>query len=126
MLERVKTILLVDNDEGFLEAMSTRLSHAGYRCVSARCGAQGVALFHEYEPDAVITDLNMPSGDGVSLAKSIRSQSSTPIIVVTGFEDAYQRELFGILDLEVVGKPFEFEVLLELLETELGMASSGL
>ena len=126
MIERQRTVLLVDNDEGFLEAISTRLEYAGFRCLSARSGAQGVSLFHEYDPDAVITDLNMPSGDGVSLAKTIRSQGNTPIIVVTGFEDAYQNELFEILDLEVLNKPFEFEVLMELLETEIGMASTEL
>ncbi len=123
MRERIPTVLLIDNDEGFVEAVSTRLRHAGYRVLTARSGAQGLALFQDGGIDAVVTDLNMPSGDGVSLVKSIRAHGNTPVVVVTGFEHEYQRELFEILDLEVLSKPFEFHTLLDLLQTEIGLAT---
>lgn len=88
MNESLRKLLIVDNDEGLVEALSLRLSDAGFDCLTARSGSQGISLFHEGSFDAVLTDLNMPSGDGTSLIRGIRATSDVPVIVITGFESA--------------------------------------
>lgn len=110
------SILIIDNDEAMVEVLSARLEHAGYRCVKARSGAQGLAEFREDNFDLVITDLNMPSGDGVEVARSIRRTSEVPIIVVTGFSEHYRYEVRTINDVTILRKPFRTVELINLIE----------
>ena len=81
------TILIIDNDGGMVAAISTRLESMGYRCVTAGTGGQGIAIFREQTIDLVITDLNMPAGDGITLTRTLRETSEVPIIIITGFHD---------------------------------------
>jgi DNA-binding response OmpR family regulator len=113
------TVLVIDNDEGVLAAVSRRLEHAGYQCITAVTGAQGVEAFDPDRIDAVLTDLNMPVLDGLGVIRQLRRQSDVPIIVMTGFRRDYApllRRTPGILLCE---KPFSVQNLLDLLETEL-------
>ena len=124
--DHTPTILLIDNDEGVLAAMRTRLESLGYACETATSGAQGISLFQAGGVDLVITDLNMPAGDGVALAQSIRAIAETPIIVVTGFHREYARDLRTIQNLSILQKPFRTDELVELVEAELVMAGAPL
>jgi DNA-binding NtrC family response regulator len=113
------TILIIDNDEGMVAALAARLGACGYRCVTAGSGAQGIAAFHAHEVDLVITDLNMPAGDGVALARSVRRLSQVPIIIVTGYRDNFRRELRSIRNVTLVEKPFESNQFIDLVDTAL-------
>jgi DNA-binding response OmpR family regulator len=117
--ENAPTILIIDNDEGMVAAIAERFGHLGYRCITAGTGAQGLALFFETHVDLIISDLNMPAGDGVVLAKSLRRRSLVPIIIVTGFHPEYRRELRGIANLTLMEKPFDSNNLIDLVESEL-------
>jgi DNA-binding response OmpR family regulator len=119
-------ILIIDNDEGLLAAISTRLESMGYRCITAVSGAQGLACFREQPIDLIISDLNMPAGDGVTLAQTIRETSEIPIIIITGFRDEYRRSLRSITNITLMEKPFDSDHLLDLVEAELVMAGSKL
>lgn len=123
MTERTPSILIIDNDEGLVAAISARLESYGYACIRAGTGAQGLAMFQENRPDLVITDLNMPEGNGIALALKLRESNMVPIIVVTGFHDNFKRDLRGIERVTVLKKPFDAEQLIDLIETEL--ATSG-
>ncbi|MFI4896285.1 MAG: response regulator [Phycisphaerales bacterium JB059] len=119
MAERAPTVLLVDNDDSMLAALAARLGDSGYRCLTASSGAQAMAIFGETPVDLIVTDLNMPSGDGVSLARAVRQFSEAPIVIVTGFRDEYRRELRAIANVSILEKPFRTDQLLEVLEAEL-------
>lgn len=118
-------ILLIDNDFNLVEALRTRLHRCGYRCLTAETGRQGLAQFQTDEIHLVITDINMPDGDGVALAKSIRDISDVPIVFITGFRDEYRRLLRNIPNVSVLRKPFLTQELLDVIETELSLRSSG-
>ncbi len=122
MTTRRPVILIIDNDEGMTTALAARLEHAGYCCDTASCGAQGLARFKAGDVDLVITDLNMPAGDGVALCHTLRRTSDVPIIIITGFQAEYRRELRGIRHTTVVRKPFDSAQLLELIEADLIMS----
>jgi DNA-binding response OmpR family regulator len=117
--ETGKTILIVDDDPDLAHALALRLGHQGYRCVTAGTGAQGLAEFNRGRIDLVITDLNMPSGDGVALSESVRRQSSVPLIVITGFKDEFKRRLRSVDNVTVLRKPFEAGDLVELVDATL-------
>ncbi|MBX2851413.1 MAG: response regulator [Phycisphaeraceae bacterium] len=114
-----REILIVDNDDGAVRAIELRLMDAGYRCAKASCGVQALSLYHPEHTALVITDLNMPSGSGIDLIRSIRQQHSTPMIVITGFADDFDRSLHQYPGITVLQKPFEAAALLDLVELEL-------
>ncbi|UYV13104.1 MAG: response regulator [Phycisphaera sp.] len=109
-----KSILLVDNDRGVLAALTARLGGMGYRCESACSGAQALSLFKLHGADLIISDLNMPQGDGETLAENIRRVSDVPMIIISGFKDAPRKKLVGIPGVRFLEKPFEGSVLAEL------------
>jgi len=120
-----KSILIVDNDPSVLAALSARLGGMGYRCTTAVGGAQALGKFSSCNADLVISDLNMPQGDGADLAQAIRRISGVPIIVISGFKDAYRKKLREIADVSFLHKPFETEILLQLVSASLAAPRSS-
>lgn len=114
-----RTILVIDNDEDLTGALTKRLGSLGFHCISAASGAQGLAEFRGAPVDLVISDLNMPGGDGVVLAESIRRTSNVPIIFVTGFRDDYKRRLRHIQNVTTLRKPFDTQDLIDLITAAL-------
>jgi len=124
-MDTPRSILLIDNDPDFVETLRARLEAEGYRCVTACSGAQGLARFEDDPPDLVISDLNMPAGDGIDLVKQIRKRSKAPVIIVTGFRDEYRRDLRKIRNVTILRKPFQKDALLSLVEAELTLSLDG-
>jgi DNA-binding response OmpR family regulator len=82
---RANRILVVD-DEADLVATYRRLFHRhGYEVTSAATRAGGLLLIDSSTPDLIITDLELPDGDGLDLVRAAREASSiSPVIVVSG------------------------------------------
>ena len=116
--ERPKTVLVIDNDDDIVRMTRMLLESHGYECVTAVSGAQGIREFAACAPDVVVTDLNMPSGDGVSLIRSIRRSSLAPIIVVSGFRNEYAERVRHLSNVTLLTKPFDSQALLDLIEVE--------
>ncbi|MGD9688933.1 MAG: response regulator [Phycisphaerales bacterium] len=118
-MNSTRHILLVDNDPSVLAALQARIAALGYRCTTARSGGQALATFAKDPPELVISDLHMPQGDGATLAEAIRRTSDVPIILISGFKDAFRRQLRQIPDVSFLHKPFETAALLELIQASL-------
>ena len=116
---RTKTILVIDDDSELTRAITTRLGSLGYCCVAASTGAQGLAQFQSSRIDLVVSDLNMPGGDGVALADAIRRVSDVPIIFITGFREDYKRRMRLIPNVTTLRKPFDSRVLTDLITAAL-------
>jgi DNA-binding response OmpR family regulator len=114
-------LLLIDNDDALLEALSIRLSNEGYECITANSGSQGLSLFNETDYVAVITDLNMPGGDGIAVCESIRASSDVPLIIMTGFESSYADPLSELSNIYLMHKPFDISALLDELDIAIEM-----
>jgi CheY-like chemotaxis protein len=83
-------VLVVDDDPIILESMQVVLENDGFIVVTAEGGQQGIetfaaALSSGPRFDLVITDLGMPSIDGRAVATAVKSQSSVPVIMLTGW-----------------------------------------
>jgi two-component system chemotaxis response regulator CheY len=79
-------IMLVDDSLTLLLSMAGILSKAGYDVTKANSGQEALtALRSGFKPDLVITDLNMPGMDGITLIKSMRNAGLrfTPILMLT-------------------------------------------
>ena len=84
----MKKILVVEDDEVERELVRMTLEREGYRVVTAEDGARGFEMAMSERPDLIITDVSMPTADGVELVRSVRAApeiAPTPILVTTGF-----------------------------------------
>ena len=103
----MSTILVVDDERKIVQLVRDYLESAGFRVVTANDGKMAMAQFRHERPDLVVLDLNMPGMDGLDVARTIRQERNTPIIMLT----ARVEEMDRILGLELgaddcVTKPF--------------------
>ena len=78
-------VLLVDDEEDFLETLSSRLKMRGLKVSAVTSGEQAVSEAKEQEYDAIILDLSMPGLDGLETLKRIKADNpNAEIIMLTG------------------------------------------
>lgn len=114
-----KRILSVDDSKTMRDMVSFTLKRAGFEVVVAEDGVKALALLENTSVDVIITDINMPNMDGVTLVKHLRAQEkfkSTPILILTteGSEDKKQQGRDAGATGWVV-KPFAPEKLLQVI-----------
>jgi len=79
-------VLAIDDSRTIRSLVQKVMQEAGFTCVCADDGMQGVAMFATEAPNVVITDINMPNMDGYGVIQSIRSgviNRAVPILVLT-------------------------------------------
>ena len=77
------TVLIVDDDAQFRRVAAELLADRGYRVVGeAGSAADGLALAEELRPDAMLLDVNLPDGDGLSVAARL-SVNGGPRVLLT-------------------------------------------
>jgi DNA-binding response OmpR family regulator len=112
-----KVILIVDDDEDFLQTLTIRMRTAGYKAVVAADGMQAVMMAQRHNPDLVVLDMRMPAGDGLSVMDKLSRSTKTmniPVIVVTAYDDeATKQQVMGLGAVNYLRKPFEVEDLLK-------------
>ena len=85
-MKQQKKILVIEDDQGVLEAIAKHLSHAGYAVVTAADGMEGLKKIKADSYDLVITDIVMPYVSGTGVVTSLKETNPTiPVIAITGF-----------------------------------------
>lgn len=84
-MEKLKnsTILYIEDDDITRENISIFLKRKCKNLFVSSDGKEGLKFFEKYNPDIIITDIEMPNLDGLSMAKKIRKQSSSTQIIIT-------------------------------------------
>ncbi len=78
-------VLLVDDEEEFVEILAERLEFRGFSVSTAFNGDDAVSRLKEHEPDVVILDVLMPGKDGIQTLKEIKQISPlVEVIMLTG------------------------------------------
>jgi two-component system response regulator RegX3 len=106
------SVLVVEDEDSFIDALTVGLKREGFRVTIARDGAEALDLFDVTQPDLVLLDVMLPKVSGVDVCREIRSRSSVPIIMVT----AKSAEIDTVVGLEVgaddyVTKPYRLREL---------------
>jgi two-component system response regulator RegX3 len=106
------TILVVEDEESFIDALTLGLGREGFRVKVARDGAEALELFDAVDPDLVLLDVMLPKVSGIDVCREIRKKSAVPIIMVT----AKGSEIDTVVGLEVgaddyVTKPYRLREL---------------
>jgi len=105
-------VLLVEDEDSFIEALTIGLAREGFEVSVARDGAEALEMFEESEPDLILLDLMLPKMSGLDVCRTIRNTSDVPIIMVT----AKGEEIDTVVALEVgaddyVTKPYRMREL---------------
>ena len=78
-------LLVVDDERGMRDLLSTELGCQGYQVVAASNGQEALECMRGQKFDLVITDLMMPQMDGMSLLENIKNaDSDLEVIMATG------------------------------------------
>lgn len=75
-------ILIVDDDQGFLEIVATKLKRTGYLVAEAHDGAEAVEKAVNLKPDLILMDVNMPNENGTEAVLDILESPETKGIKV--------------------------------------------
>ena len=111
------SVLIVEDDRNIAELLQMYLEKEGYAVTIAADGGQGLAKYRSIKPDLVLLDVMMPVMDGWSVCKAIRSESNTPIIMLTAkseTDDKVNGLKTGADD--YITKPFEMKEVLARIE----------
>jgi putative two-component system response regulator len=91
-------VVVADDMAPLLETLCETLIADGYEVFSASDGEVAMALVHSESPDLVLTDINMPSMNGIELCRRIKEDPATrliPVMLLTGLDGRHER-LAGI------------------------------
>ncbi|MCD8534862.1 MAG: response regulator [Verrucomicrobia bacterium] len=87
-MNQASSLVVVDDDPGFLRLMGKVLKREGYHVRFAEQGLEALKLVQQFKPDLFLMDLNLPDIDGETLAQQCRAQTEpVPFIVMTGHGD---------------------------------------
>src|SRR4051795_7983538 len=107
MAEPSATVLIVEDEESFIDALVVGLKREGFLVNVARDGLEALAGFDSARPDLVLLDVMLPKLSGIDVCRELRTRSRVPIIMVT----AKGGEIDTVVGLEVgaddyVTKPY--------------------
>lgn len=120
MLKPIKKILVIDDEAHIRRIIEVKLKNRGYQVIVARNGQEGLDLIYSQQPDAVVTDINMPLIEGDQLCKmtdDLKKERPFLTVVITARispeEQAWVQEL---RDTQLMEKPFSPSRLVECIE----------
>ncbi len=88
----MKKILVVEDNDKNMYLMTFILEKMGHRVVQAGTGEKGLELAELEHPDLILMDIQLPGMDGLETTKRIRQSRDVPIIAVTSYAMAGDKE----------------------------------
>ncbi len=116
-------ILVIDDEMQITRVLRAALTAQGYQVRAANDPEEGLALYREWLPDLVITDLMMPTMTGVDVCRAIKLLGATPVVVLSVRD--HERSKVEALDAgadDYVTKPFNIQELLARVRAQLRRA----
>jgi two-component system response regulator RegX3 len=106
------SVLVIEDEESFIEALVVGLRREGFLVTVARDGIEGLEMFDRVRPDLVLLDIWLPHKSGIDVCRELRGRTTVPIIMVT----AKSSEIDTVVGLEVgaddyVTKPYRLREL---------------
>ncbi len=97
-----KTVLLVDDDPDFVEAVKVIVESGGYNVRVAYDGKEGIESVNEEKPDIIVLDVMMPVMDGHAACAALKTNPETkeiPIILLTAVADRVSTSKYSHRDM---------------------------
>ena len=120
-------VLLVDDESYVTATVSAKLRKLGHDTLTACDGLEGFAVAQTFQPDLVVSDLQMPNLDGLGMAQRLAGSTvtgQTPVLLLTGRGHLIPaEELAKTRVRQVLSKPFSVRDLIERIEEALAPAA---
>lgn len=105
-------VLLVEDEESFIKALTVGLQHEGMQVSVARDGKQALDVFDRDRHDIVLLDVMLPKLSGIDVCREMRRNCDVPILMVT----AKNEEVDAVVGLEIgaddyIAKPYRLKEL---------------
>lgn len=105
-------ILVVEDEKALLESLTYNLRHQGYIVDPVSDGLEALDSARKNHPDLILLDIMLPGMDGFEIARTLRKEMNTPILMLTARDDEIDR----VVGLEVgaddyMTKPFSLREL---------------
>jgi DNA-binding response OmpR family regulator len=115
------TILVVDDEEDIREIIAEFLEDEGFNVITAGGGRKAYEITKNHKVSLIVSDINMPDGNGVDLLDSVKSDSAEkPVLLfITGFSDVSVEEAYNRGAEAVFSKPVNIEALIEVIKDRL-------
>jgi CheY-like chemotaxis protein len=113
---RKKLILIVEDEQEYLSAVSGLLRERGYNVIESTTTEEAIRAARSNTPDLILADIKLPGADGfdfIDELKKVDSCRGVPFIFVTAYNNlqaADYAKKHGAVD--YITKPFDFEYLL--------------
>jgi DNA-binding response OmpR family regulator len=132
----VEKILVVEDEISLQETLAYNLKKQGYEVVIAGDGPSALESVRNSKPDLILLDIMLPGMDGFEVCRKLRSEVSTPVLMLTARDDEIDR----VVGLEVgaddyLTKPFSMRELIarvkamlrrvKIIRDEINLMSSG-
>ena len=108
-------ILLVDDEDEFVDTLAERLQLRGYHAETVEDGEKALRIMEENCPDLVVLDLKMPGLGGMEVLREIKKQGyKIPVILLTGHgstKEGIEGMKLGAYDYLI--KPIDIDELIE-------------
>ena len=82
-MDDLHTVLLVEDEESYVDALSIGLKRERFRVIVARDGEQAMTLFASSAPDIVLHDVMLPRKSGLDVCREIRASSAVTMMMGT-------------------------------------------
>lgn len=129
MEKTLRTILVVDNEDGFHQILRMLFEPMGFRVDSAYDGEAGWNLFQTRNYDLVFSDVHMPKMRGPELLDHIRSlKPEQKVVMMTSGSDPdgrFELSLRGNVITECLYKPFEIDEAIQAADKLIGVKVAG-
>jgi DNA-binding response OmpR family regulator len=109
---RASRVLIVDDHTETTELLRILLARRGFEVTTARSVATAIAAVEEAPVDVLVSDINLPDGDGCDLLRRLREARPLPAIALSGLDRPpdSRRGLDAGFD-EYLGKPVAIDQL---------------
>jgi len=119
-------ITLVDDDQNILTSVSMALEAEGHTVTSFEEGASALEHIKTTPPDLIVSDIKMPTMDGMELLRRVRQESELPLIFLTSKDEEIDEVLgFSMGADDYIKKPFSQRLLLERVKSVLRRAQAS-
>ena len=117
---RDKKILIVDDEADIRELLAIEMERQGAQVLEAEGGEAAFALLQQNHVDLIISDVRMPTGDGIELLERVQKlDNPVPVILISGFADITREEALAKGALNLQPKPLDWQGLQNDVQTAL-------
>jgi DNA-binding response OmpR family regulator len=116
-MDKLKTIMIADDDPGILDAIEIMLEFEGYQVRSMQNGAALLTMENSF-PDLLLLDIWMSGTDGRDICRHLKQRADTckiPIVLISASKDIENSAIEAGAD-DFLAKPFEMDDLLKKIE----------